>query len=120
MSFFPKIDLDRHDDRDFATTNLVESYERIMAFIARHLPDPFYLEREYMNALPAKLIIERGQVRTENSNKPHGFGLINPETFSPFPKKPLITRFFKEIGQADKLGSGVHKLTKIRESLWGE
>jgi ATP-dependent DNA helicase RecG len=28
------------------------------------------IHREYMNAYPAKLIIENGQVRTENSNKP--------------------------------------------------
>ncbi len=30
------------------------------------------------SSLPAKLIIERGQVRTENSNKPHGFSTLNP------------------------------------------
>jgi len=89
-----KVNLDRYDDRDFVDVNLVESYDRIMAFVAKHLADPFYLEgttrigirdaifrevasnilihREYMNAFPAKLIIEHGQVRTENSNKPHG------------------------------------------------
>ena len=39
-----KINLDRYDDRDFVTTNLIESYERIMAFVEKHLPDPFYLE----------------------------------------------------------------------------
>ncbi len=76
-----KVNLDRYDDRDFVDVNLVESYERIMAFIHKHLPDPFYLEgttsisirdaifrevasnllihREYTNAFPAKLIIER-------------------------------------------------------------
>jgi len=79
-----KVNLDRYDDRDFVSTNLIETYERIMAFVAKHLPDPFYLEgdmrisirdaifrevasnilihREYMNAFPAKLIIERGRV----------------------------------------------------------
>jgi len=136
-----KVDLDRYDDRDFVSTNLVESYERIMAFVAKHLPDPFYLEgdvrtsirdaifrevasnilihREYMNAFPAKLIIERGQVHTENSNKPHGFGLINPETFSPFPKNPVIARFFREIGRADELGSGVRRLMKYGKTYGG-
>jgi ATP-dependent DNA helicase RecG len=129
-----RINLDRYDDRDDVRTNLIESYERIMAFIAKHLPDPFYLEhdqrisirdaifrevasnilihREYMNPFPAKLIIEPGQVRTENSNKPHGFGLIDPAAFSPFPKNPVIARFFKEIGLADELGSGVRNLMK--------
>ncbi|MEA3486855.1 MAG: AAA family ATPase, partial [Thermodesulfobacteriota bacterium] len=72
-----------------------------------------------MNAFPAKFIIERGQVRTENSNKPHGFGLINPATFSPFPKNPVIARFFREIGRADELGSGVRKLMKYGRSYGG-
>jgi ATP-dependent DNA helicase RecG len=129
-----KVDLDRYDDRDLVCTNLIESYERIMAFIAKHLPDPFYLEgdmrisirdaifrevasnilihREYLNAFPAKLIIERGRVRTENSNRPHGFGLIDASNFTPFPKNPIIGRFFREIGRADELGSGVRKLMK--------
>ena len=129
-----KVNLDRYDDRDFVDVNLIESYDRIMAFIAKHLPDPFYLEgttsislrdaifrevasnilihREYMNAFPAKLVIERGQVRTENSNKPHGFGALNPENFTPFPKNPVIASFFRQIGQADELGSGMRKLMK--------
>lgn len=129
-----KVNLDRYDDRDFVDVNLVESYDRIMAFVAKHLPDPFYLEgttsislrdaifrevtsnilihREYTNAFPAKLIIERGQVRTENSNKPHGFGTLNPENFTPFPKNPVIASFFRQIGQADELGSGMRKLMK--------
>src|SRR3990167_10196995 len=32
-----KINLARYDDRDFVDTNLIESYDRIMAFIAKHL-----------------------------------------------------------------------------------
>ena len=72
-----------------------------------------------MNAFPAKLIIERGQVRIENSNKPHGFGLINPETFSPFPKNPVIARFFLEIGRADELGSGMRKMMKYGKAYGG-
>ena len=55
----------------------------------------------------------------ENSNKPHGFGLINPETFSPFPKNPVIARFFREIGRADELGSGVRKLMKYGKAYGG-
>jgi len=60
------------------------------------------IHREYMNAFPAKLIIEQGQVRTENSNKPHGFGILNPATFTPFPKNPVIAKFFRQIGRADE------------------
>ena len=136
-----KVNLDRYDDRDLVITNLIESYERIIAFIQKHLPDPFYLEgmdrisirdaifrevasnilihREYRNAFPAKLIIERGQVRTENSNNPHGFGTLNPATFTPFPKNPVIGSFFREIGRADELGSGMRKMMKYGKAYGG-
>ena len=36
--------LDRYDDRDDIRTNLIESYDRLLAFVKKHLPDPFYLE----------------------------------------------------------------------------
>ena len=58
-------------------------------------------------------------MRTENSNKPHGFGVINPATFSPFPKNPVIARFFREIGRADELGSGVRNLMKYGKAFGG-
>ena len=84
-------DIDRYDDRDDIRTNLVDSYERLMQFIAKHLNDKFYLEkdqrvslrdtifreivsnilvhREFSNPFPAKLIIEKQRVFVENSNK---------------------------------------------------
>lgn len=70
------------------------------------------IHREFLNAYPAKFIIETHRVFAKNSNKPHGHGLIDPAHFSPFPKNPVIARFFKEIGRADELGSGVRKLFK--------
>lgn len=51
-------------------------------------------------------------VRTENANKPHGFGLIDANNFSPFPKNPAISKFFCEIGFADELGSGIRNINK--------
>ena len=65
-----------------------------------------------MNAFPAKIIIEKNRIYSENSNKPHGSGTINPENFSTFPKNPVIARVFKEIGLADELGSGIRNLVK--------
>jgi len=47
-----------------------------------------------------------------NGYKPIGHGLIDPANFSPFPKNPVVARFFKEIGRADELGSGVRNLFK--------
>jgi ATP-dependent DNA helicase RecG len=127
-------DLDRYDDRDDIRVNLVESYDRLMAFVQKHLNDPFYLEgtqrisirnkvfrevcsnllmhREFGSAFPAKLIIENGQVRTENANRPRGYGEIDPKSFSPYAKNPIISKFFHEIGLADELGSGFKNLIK--------
>ncbi|MFZ3130997.1 MAG: RNA-binding domain-containing protein [Desulfosporosinus sp.] len=137
-----KENIDRYDDRDDIRTNLLDSYDRLMLFTAKHLPDKFYLEkdqrislrdhifrevianilihREYVNPFPAKFIIEKNRVYTENSNKPHGSGLIDPANFSPFPKNPVIARFFKEIGWADELGSGVRNLFKYCKKYTGK
>jgi ATP-dependent DNA helicase RecG len=126
--------VDRYDDRDDIRTNLIESYDRLMAFVRKHLPDKFYQEgeqrislrdrifrelvgnilihREYTSAFPAKLIIENDRLITENWNRPHSGGIIDPASFSPFPKNPVIAKFFKEIGRVDELGSGVRNTFK--------
>lgn len=133
--------MDRYDDRDDIRTNLIDSYERLMQFIAKHLNDKFYLEkdqrvslrdtifrevisnilvhREFLNPFPAKLIIEMERVFVENSNKPHGNGTIDPANFSPFPKNPTIAKFFKEIGRVDELGSGVRNIYKYNKIYSG-
>lgn len=129
------VNTDRYDDRDDIRTNIIESYERLMAFIAKHLPEKFtvingqrvnlrdilfreiignlLVHREYTNPFPAKLIIETTQVKTENWNKPHGNGLIDLANFSPYPKNPIIAKVFKEIGWVDELGSGVRNTTRF-------
>ncbi len=133
--------LDRYDDRDDIRVNLLKSYERLMQFIAKHLNDKFYLEgdqrvslrekifreaisnllihREFSNPFPAKLVIETNRVYIENSNKPHGNGIIDPENFSPYPKNPTIAKFFKEIGWVDELGSGVRNIYKYNKIYSG-
>ena len=129
--------IDRYDDRDDIRTNLFESYDRLMAFVAKHLSEKFHLintqrinvrdnlfrevianllvHREYTNPFPAKFIIEANQVRAENWNKPHGRGNIDPSNFSPYPKNPIIAKLFKEIGWVDELGSGVRNTYKFTE-----
>ena len=136
-----KVNIDRYDDRDLVRTNLIESYDRIIAFIQKHLSDPFFLEginrislrdsifrevasnilihREYSNAFPAKLIIERNRVYTENANRANGFGPIDPEHFVPYPKNPLIGAFFREIHRADELGSGMRNIMKYGKTYSG-
>ena len=130
-----KENLDRYDDRDDIRVNLIESYERLINFVSKHLPDKFYqdgnqrfsvrdhifreiignmlIHREFANGFPAKLIIEKTRLITENWNKPHGHGNIDPANFTPYPKNPMIANFFKEIGWVDELGSGIRKVHKF-------
>lgn len=134
--------LDRYDDRDYVDTNLIDSYDRLMQFIAKHLDDKFYLEgdirtnirdiifreavsntlihREYLDPYPAKLIIERDRVLFENGNIARGSGEIDPKSFSPYSKNPSIAKFFREIGWVDELGSGVRNINKYNKIYSGE
>ena len=124
--------LDRYDDRLMVVANLIDAYEQLMDFIAKHTLDKFHLigdhsvslrsiisrelvgnilvHREYTSAYPAKIIIERDRIVTENWNLPKAPGRIDPKNFSPFPKNPLLAHFFINIGRADVLGSGVKNL----------
>ena len=131
-------DLDRYDDRDVIITNLIESYDRLMEFGKKHLNDPFILEgiqsvsardailreiisnllahRDFSSGYIAKFVIGKEELYTENSNRSHGFGSLNLQSFQPFPKNPAISKVFREIGLADELGSGMrntYKYTKL-------
>lgn len=57
---------------------------------------------------------------TENANRASGNGFITPENLEPNPKNPLIASFFRNIGRADRLGSGVHKLFKYTKFYSGK
>ena len=63
--------------------------------IFREVAANMLIQHEFLNPYPAKFIIETHRLFAENSNKPHGHGLIDPANFSPFPKNPVIVRFFK-------------------------
>ena len=112
-----------------------------MNFVNKHLPSPFYLEgtaridvrnvifreiaanilvhREYSSHFPARFVIEKDRIFTENGNKPYIHGNINPESSIPYPKNPTIAKFFKEIGLAEELGSGVRNLVKYSQIYGG-
>ena len=134
-------DLDRYDDRDDIRTNLLDSYDRLIDFVDKHLDDKFYIEgtqridvrnkiarelcsnilihREFSNPYPAKLIIEKDKMWTENANKAKRIGNIDIEEFSPYPKNPKIAKFFKEIGLADELGSGIRNMVRYTKIYSG-
>lgn len=130
--------LDRYDDRDVIVTNLLDSYDRMSEFAQKHLNDPFVLDgmqsvsardailreiisnslayRDYSSGYVAKMVIEKERIFAENSNRTHGYGNLNLNTFEPFSKNPAISKVFREIGLADESGSGMrntYKFTKL-------
>ena len=137
-----RINTDRYDDREIIQTNLIESYELLMEFGRKHLPDKFYLEgdqrvslrsiitreiiantlihREYTSSYQAKFIIENDKMCVENANRSTQSGIITPDNTEPNPKNPIIASFFRNIGYADQLGSGVRNLFKYSKYYSGK
>lgn len=137
-----KVDIDRYDDREIVKTNLIESYEQLMEFGRKHLPDRFYLEddqrkslrniitremiantlihREYTSTYQAKFVIEKKQMYVENANRALQDGVLTSDCTEPHPKNPIIADFFRNIGYADKLGSGVRNLYKYSKIYSGK
>jgi ATP-dependent DNA helicase RecG len=129
-----KINLDRYDDRLIVETNLIDSYDLLMGFAEKHLWDKFYLEdavrislrgviahkmlvntlihREFTSSHFARFTIEKDRMYTENANRAVMGSVITPENAEPNPKNPIIASFFRNIGLADELGSGVRNLYK--------
>lgn len=137
-----KVNIDRYDDREIVRTNLVESYDLLMEFARKHLPDKFFLEnavnislrniiaremlgnilmhREFSSTYTAKFVIERDRMYVENASRAARTGEITPENLEPNPKNPIIASFFRNIGRADRLGSGVRKLFKYSKYYSGQ
>jgi ATP-dependent DNA helicase RecG len=55
----------------------------------------------------------------ENWNRALRHGHIDPKNFEPYPKNPILARFFVNIGNADTLGSGVRNLVKYTKIYSG-
>ena len=134
-------DQERYDDRENIRSNLVESYDKLMQFIAKHLPDKFFLEgdqrislrgtifreivanllihREYTNAFPSTFIIYPDRLEVKNANKPHFYGQLLPSQFEPFPKNPRIAQIFTQMGRSEELGTGIRKVYKYAQAYAG-
>ena len=131
----------RYDDRIDLRKNLIESYDEILDFINKYLPNPFFLEgssrinlrdiifreivanmlvhKEYLGKEPTRLIIEKDRIITENSNRPHFKRIINVEKLTPYPKNPNISKIFRQLGRVEELGSGVENLLKYSKAYFG-
>lgn len=46
-----RVNVDRYDDREIIQTNLIESYERLMEFGRKHLPDKFFLDDDQRRSI---------------------------------------------------------------------
>lgn len=137
-----KVNVDRYDDREIIKTNLIDSYELLMEFARKHLSDKFFLEetsrkslrnliaremigntlihREFTSSYIAKFVIEKERMYVENANRATKEGYITPSNFEPNPKNPIIASFFRNIGFADQLGSGVRNLFKYSKFYSGQ
>ena len=137
-----KVNIDRYDDREIIKTNLVESYDQLMDFAKKHLPDKFFLEddnrislrnaisremlvntlihRELTSSFIARFVIEQGKMYVENASRASKDGLITPDNLEPNPKNPIIAAFFRNIGHSDQLGSGVRNLFKYTKFYSGQ
>ena len=80
--------------------------------IAREVIGNILVHRDYSSAYPAKVIIEKDWLKTENWCIPRRHGNIMQDEFQPYPKNPIIQRFFANIGRTDTIGSGVINLYK--------
>lgn len=137
-----RVNTDRYDDREVIRTNLIQSYEQLMDFGRKHLPDKFFLEgdqrkslrsiitremiantlihREYTSTYQAKFVIEKDRMYVENANRAAQTARITPDNLEPNPKNPIIASFFRNIGYADQLGSGVRNLFKYSRYYSGK
>lgn len=127
-------DIDRYDDRLTLFGNIIDSYEELMKFIEKHLPDPFYLDgsqrislrekifreiivnmlvhREYLNPIPTNLEISTMGVVAKNANRPLKAGPVTLANSSSHPKNPHVANFFVQMGWAEHLGTGIRNLYK--------
>ena len=137
-----RVNVDRYDDREIVRTNLIESFDLLMEFVRKHLSDKFFLEnevnvslrnilaremigntlmhREFTSTYAAKFVIEKDRMYVENASRASKQGVITPENLEPNPKNPIISAFFRNIGRADRLGSGVRNLYKYSKYYSGE
>lgn len=134
-------DTERYDDRLRISTNLLDSYSKIMSFISKYISDPFYMRkdkrielrevlfreivvnmlvhREYSNPFVSKIEITKNNIVIENANKPVHPGKLKRGEIRPYPKNPNIARIFHLIGLVEEIGSGVGKIFDFSPILLG-
>lgn len=129
-------DTERYDDRDFIQTNLLDMYDRLLDFIGKYTMDRFALSndgkmrisprgimaremvinslmhRDITDGHTSKIVIYKDKIVSKNPNGFRTYKNITLENYEPFTKNPTLASFFREIGRADELGSGIKKITE--------
>ena len=113
-----------------------------MEFGRKHLSDKFFLDgdqrkslrniitreivantlihREFTSSYQAKFIIESDKMYVENASRAMQSTIITLDNLEPNPKNPIIAAFFRNIGYADQLGSGVRNLFRYSKYYSGQ
>ncbi len=124
----------RWDDRDLIEENFINSYDRIMAFIRKHLDSGSALDENGIEYSPrdalfreavanilvhrdlfskevARIRIFRNSVVFTNGCIPYRWGLLTESNNTPHSKNPNIARVFRRMGYCEEAGSGVRNMT---------
>ena len=88
--------------------------------LLREMVSNVLMHREYSSTYQAKFIIERERMYVENANRAVNEGSITVNNLEPNSKNPIIAGFFRNIGYADQLGSGVRNLFKYTRFYSGQ
>ena len=100
----------KHTSDKFCLIDNVDT--SIRGIISREVIANILVHRDYSSAFPAKVIIEKDWLKTENWCIPRRHGNIMSDEFTLYPKNPLIQQFFANIGRTDTISSGVRNLYK--------
>ena len=135
MKKFPN----RYDDRRTIRQNLIHVYDQLAAFVARYMPDKFYMSPEtgqredlrwnLMREVVANMLVHfdassgyacflhifKDRVLTKNPTRllpeiPEGELTIHQ--LSNYTKNPLLARVFHELHWVEDLGSGVRNILR--------
>ena len=78
------------------------------------------MHRGLSSSYTAKFVSEKDRMYVENANRAANDGFITVDNLEPNPKNPIIAAFFRNIGYADQLGSGVRNLFKYSKYYSGQ
>lgn len=125
-------DTERYDDRLSIDGNIIDAYEQLLGFLAKHLPDSFFMEngqrvslrdklfreivanmlihREYLNPTPTTLTIGEKGIVVQNANRPLRTGPVTLQNYERHPKNPHMANFYVQLGRAEHLGTGIRNI----------